>query len=120
MSVNANHYVMLGNKWRYDEFYDLIAKKHGDVDVWRDEVEEQYLDSANGGINNHNGICILSDGMNGEYVIVGYVLAKSGEYNDLADHTAPDPGLWDDIGDNIVRAVGFAKDIEIIAVTHFR
>jgi hypothetical protein len=124
MSINANHYVILGNIWRYDEFYDLVERKHGDVDTWRDEVEELYLDSSRGGIHHHNGVCILSDGMDGEYVIAGYVLNKSGECNDLSDHTAQWPGspvsMWDDIGDNIHKALGFAKDVEIIAVTHYR
>ena len=129
MSVNANHYVMLGNKWRYDEFYDLVMKKNGWFEPmtrddllsnWRNEVEEDYLDSPYRGITNHNGVTIISDGMDGEYVCIGYVIAKSGEYNDLNDYTAQWHSTWDDIGDNIVRACGFAKDIEIIAITHYR
>ena len=120
MSVNANHYVVLGNKWDYDEFYTLVERKHGDVETWRDTVEELHRESLRDGIINHNGVTIISDGMSGEYVVAGFVIAKSGDNFDLGDYSATPPNLWDDIGDNIHKALGFAKDIEIIAFTHYR
>ena len=128
MSTQQTHYVMLGNKYGYDEFYNRVQKRvatnprdaEAELETWREEVEEKFMDSAFGGINNHNGVCIISDGMSGSYVYIGYVLNKSGEGNDLQDYTANWYSNWDDIGDNIVRAVGFAEDIEILAFTHYR
>jgi len=131
MSTQQTHYVMLGNKFGYDEFYEQVKKRiatvpsndkmsEDELDTWRETIEEKHSDSAYDGINNHNGVCIISDGCDGRYVCVGYVLAKSGELNDLQEHTAQWYSNWDDIGDNIVRAVGFAEDIEILAFTHYR
>ena len=47
------------------------------------------------------------------------VISKSREEGNLGDFTEMPP-IWDDIGDNIWKAVGFAKAIEILAFTHYR
>ena len=73
MSVQCNTYVMIGASFPYDFF--------GDDDMY--EKLEPYMDSAFKGIHHHNGICILSDGMNGEYFVVGRVLAKSADHQGL-------------------------------------
>ena len=128
MSTHQTHYVMLGNRYDYNDFYSRVQKRvatnprdaAAELEQWREDVEEKHMDTSADGINNHNGICIVSDGMNSEYVYVGYVLAKSGDGNDLGDYTAQWHSNWDDIGDNIVRAVGFAEDVQIHAFTHYR
>jgi len=38
---------------------------------------EPYLDSPFDGIRHHNGLCVIDDGMNGEYTFIGRVLAKT-------------------------------------------
>lgn len=49
--------------------YDLFKDKYDDL--------EPFEDSAFEGIKHHEGLCVLFDGMNGEYVAIGKVLAKS-------------------------------------------
>ena len=63
MSVNVNTYIILGFKFRT---VDLSIEEGG-----------PYLDSAHEGIRHKNGLCILYDGMNRKYSIIGRVLAKT-------------------------------------------
>jgi hypothetical protein len=42
----------------------------------RDKLEP-YYDSAFEGIHHHNSLCVLFDGMNGKYVAIGHVIAKT-------------------------------------------
>ena len=128
MSTQKNHYVILGNKYEYKDFYNRVAQKNrfnepmtrdNFLATWREDVEKLYYDSAFGGIGNHNSITIINDGMNGEYVYIGFVISKSKNDGNLDDFTAIPP-IWDDVGDLIWKAVGFAKDIEILPFTHYR
>jgi hypothetical protein len=128
MSVQTTQYVMLGNRFKYDDFYNRVQRRvatnprdaEAELDKWRDEVEDLYYDNTHSDdIHHHQGIAIVSDGMNGEYVCVGYIIAKSNEYGDLKENPIAPSHVWDDIGDDIVRAVGFAEDIQILAFTHY-
>ena len=119
---------MLGNKYEYNDFYNRVAKKNGFnepmtrnglLEKWRTEVEELHYDSPFEGITNQGGVTIIADGMGSEYVYVGMVISKSREEGNLDDFTALPP-LWDDVGDNIWKAVGFADSVEILAFTHYR
>ena len=66
MSVQANTYAMIGAILPYrNDLYDSL---------------EPYMDSAFKGIHHHEGLCVLYDGMNGEYIAVGRVIAKSGNH----------------------------------------
>ena len=69
MSVQVNTYVMCGAVLPYDVLYG---------DEWDGKLDP-YLDSARGPIHHHNRLCVLVDGMNGEYVAIGRVLAKTEE-----------------------------------------
>jgi len=91
MSVQLNHYVIIGHKFEYDEFYDTLMEKFNlnDGDEVFNEIEEPYHDSAFKGIQHHNDLCIISDGMNGNYVYVGYVLQKSDDNGSLTDYINP-------------------------------
>ncbi|EKS37805.1 hypothetical protein [Afipia clevelandensis] len=73
MSVQCNTYVLIGTSFPYDTF--------SEDDMY--EKLEPFMDNPFKGIHHHNGICILSDGMNGEYFIVGRVLAKSANHDGL-------------------------------------
>ena len=72
MSIQANTYVMFGAVLPGDTFA-------GDPDAY--ERLEPYMDSAFDGIKHHDGLCVLYDGMNGAYVAIGEVIAKTDEYN---------------------------------------
>lgn len=66
MSVQSNTYVMAGVKLPFDHFSDEQR-----------EAMDDYRDSAYHGIQHHNGLCVVDDGMCGEYTFIGRVLAKS-------------------------------------------
>ena len=67
MSTQVNTYVMIGALFPYDVF-------KGD-DAY--ERLEPYKDNAFEGIQHHDGLCVLYDGMTGEYVAIGRVLEKT-------------------------------------------
>jgi len=128
MSVNETHYVILGNKYDYDDFYSRVAKKNGwnepltrekFLEDWRETVEALYADGYWDPIKNHNGVSIVVDGMGGKYVWIGNVIAKSDRESGQLVQIPPAHNIWDDTGDDIVRAVGFAEEIEILAFTHY-
>jgi predicted transcriptional regulator len=78
-----NHYVLIGQKYDYEEFHDIFS--HGYEINFIDEIEENYRDSAYDGIK--NGITILSDEQTGKYVYIGVVISKSKDYGDINDYT---------------------------------
>lgn len=82
MSVQVNHYFGIGHKFGYDEFYNCIALSKGiEPSKFRDSVEEEFYDNAFKDIGfGENGLTIISDGMCGGYVWVGYILKKSKVY----------------------------------------
>lgn len=67
MSVQMNTYCIVGALLPYKPFRD---------DKWHDKLEP-YMDSAFEGIKHHDGLCVLFDGMNGDYVAIGHVIAKT-------------------------------------------
>jgi len=70
MSVQINQYLVYGTKLDYE--------KYGGEE-WYDKFYP-YYDNAFKGIHHHDGICVIDDGMNGEYIVVGRVLYKTGNY----------------------------------------
>lgn len=70
MSVQSNTYVLVGVMLDYDDFTE---EQH--------DALEPYRDSAYRGIEHHNGLCAIVDGMGGEYVAIGRVVAKSDDQN---------------------------------------
>jgi hypothetical protein len=63
MSVQVNTYVVLGVALPYTKDPD--------------DRFDPYRDSSRDGIWHYNGLCVLQDGMNGEYTVIGRVLAKT-------------------------------------------
>jgi len=92
MSVQANTYVMRGALVPYSEMkgrYDELAP---------------YMDSAFKGIHHKDGVCVLYDGMNGKYVAVGRVLAKTKNHQGLDEPVfVSDAGVDDE--DELQNAV---------------
>lgn len=74
MSVQVNTYVLRGAMLGYEQLIE------------RHEALEPYLDDPFEGIHHHDGLCVLIDGMSGEYVAIGHVIAKS---RDGAQFDAP-------------------------------
>jgi len=73
MSIHRNYYILIGVRYEYIEFNDKF--KGVDYGV--------YCDSAFEGIEHYKGLCVLYDGMNGEYVMVGRVLYKTKNMEDI-------------------------------------
>lgn len=117
MSVQQNDYVVIGKKFGYDEFYKLVGHDANDFS----DTEELYSDSAYKGIQHHNDLCIISDGMSGEYVVVGHVLQKSGNYGAIDDFvsTTKCPSAKK-VSGWIKRELGIDVKCELIIFTHYR
>lgn len=79
MGVECNHYQMIGVKLTFKEYQEHIKKEFNVEDSF--DIEEPYHDNAFTGIHHHNGLCIISDGMNGKYACIGVVLKKSDNYS---------------------------------------
>lgn len=134
MSVQCNTYVMQGVLFMHDDMESVkpLCKKF-----------EPYEDSAFEGIKHHEGLCVLYDGMNGKYVAIGRVLAKTendqgfdepfcigGERDlpPLSFYHAPDGDLPPDdlksaIEALIERPLGWASiggEIRTFVISHYR
>lgn len=123
MSVQMNHYFIIGTKFEYDEFYQLFSGStdHEEIEKFIDEVEDKYSDSAFAGIERKNLLTIISDGMSGKYVCIGYVIQKSGDSGALddyvADGIAPTP---EQVSELIRDTFGVEVDCKYLAFTHYR
>jgi len=70
MSTQINQYIVYGTKLDYSKYKG---------DVWYD-IFEPYCDNPFEGIHHYNGICVIDDGMCGEYIVVGRVIHKTGDH----------------------------------------
>lgn len=80
MSVQVNTYVLCGVKLPFRECDDDAAF----------EKLEPYFDSAFKGVHHHNGLCVIDDGMNGNYTFIGRVLAKTQNYEHFNEPVSTD------------------------------
>lgn len=115
MSVQVNTYVILGVELPYKPFKD------------RYDEFEPYMDSAFEGIKNHNGLCVLFDGMDGKYIIVGRVLAKTknhGHFDGIVNlrELMPSGDALAEIERDIANLIGDGdkRPARIILVSHYR
>jgi hypothetical protein len=89
MSVQTNQYLMWGVLLPYQWSKDW--EKAHDNKSFYDEHEEFIADSAfSREITHEDGIFCLFDGMNGEYLVIGRVLAKSSD-GELLGYKLPTP-----------------------------
>ena len=73
MGVEANTYVLFGVKLPFEDYRS---------DEWYDKMTP-YRDSAFKKVDNSLPLNIVDDGMNGDYVFVGKVLARTDIYGDI-------------------------------------
>ncbi len=117
MSVNCNTYVIIGVQVPYDE------KFKGDDNY---EKYEDYHDSCNDGIHHHNGLCMLSDGMSGKYVVIGKVLKKTENHRGFYDGPIDLCEIDADgeerkyVGSLIKAQFGIDKEPTVLVVSHYR
>lgn len=113
MSVQVNTYVLCGVKLPFRECEDDNAY----------EKLETYLDSAFEGIHHHNGLCVVDDGMNGNYTFIGRVLAKTKNYEHFYDPVSTDISeLEKELISNLISAQFDIEkpDIKIWVFSHYR
>lgn len=113
MSVQVNTYLVLGV---------VLPFQKDERDAFA-----PYYDSAFEDIKNHEGICVLSDGMDGKYTIIGRVLAKTQNwkpFNGVVDIRAlmPPASEIPEIERAIEDLVGSGEKqtARIILVSHYR
>lgn len=120
MSVQKNTYMLIGAKWEFKEFYELPEIKK-DVEKWAGwKREDDYHDSAFEGIHHHNGLCVISDGMNGKYVYVGCVIKKSDNYGDIDDYINDEEVTPEQVSQRIKDEFNIDVDCEMHVFTHYR
>jgi len=116
MSVQVNTYLVIGVTLPYD-------------DKWKGDNYEKfddYHDSAFGGIHHHNGLCMLSDGMCGNYVVIGKVLKKTDNHRgfdcDPIDVSEIDSDGSDRayVGSLLKAQFDIDKPATIMIVSHYR
>lgn len=121
MSAQSNTYVMVGVMFSYKEFKERFI---GEDDEGYDRYVDAYSDSAYKGIQHHNGLCVVLDGMNGRHAFIGRVLAKtvdeSGDGIDPTDLTVTDE-LLDEVAGLLVEHFRLMlPKVKTWAFTHYR
>ncbi len=112
MSVSRTDYVMLGIKYNNSEQFWKSVKQHDFMD--KDEFFDDCYDDR------FEGITIVEDGMNGEYVVVGKVLAQ-GEDGEGIQMTPCLKMRSDEyvLQKALDKAFGISGNIQIWAFTHW-
>lgn len=113
MSVQANTYIVLGAKFDYSQI-----KGNGDFE----NMLEPYMDSAFE--PREDGMVCLYDNMNGDYIILGHVLAVSEEGQHLAEPVCiepPSPECKASIAGEITAILPLGcPEIKTWVVSHYR
>lgn len=113
MSVQVNTYVLCGIKLPFREWEDESAY----------EKTEPYLDSAFKGVHHHNGLCVVDDGMNGNYTFIGRVLAKTKNYEHFEEPVSTDiSGLEKELIASLISAqFNIEKpEVKVWIFSHYR
>ena len=75
MGSTVNQYLMLGIRLGYDEADQLMKAQHGEQ---ASDVQEKYEDNGyEEGIGHFEGVSLIADGMNGEYMFFGIIKKKT-------------------------------------------
>lgn len=121
MSVQANTYVIIGAQFSYEAFKDSY-----------DDIEDLEDSPFKPDFNPKHGITCLFDGMNGKYVILGKVIAKTRDhegFDDIIDLSQVVLGMkqadMDEIAAAILAvapegAVTEETPVRLMVLTHYR
>ena len=119
MSIQRNRYIIIGCKYNYKEFNE----KYNDYEKY----VSPYLDSSfDEKIIEHNGLSMIYDGMNGEYVYIGKIIKKTGEHEIIEYFCFEDCGIWEEDKELMISIIKSEfsklpdKPIETYLVSHFR
>lgn len=109
MGVRQTHYVMLAIK--------APMRREDDYEKWEPFEDNGYVEK----ITEHEGLTAVSDGMNGNYSMIGIVLAKGLEHEgiDMTECASPDPRISARIERDAKRLLGVKGCVAVYAFTHF-
>jgi hypothetical protein len=115
MSVNENHYVILGIKMKYKEY----SEKYNIEEC--DSIHDSY---TNRRTQKKGDIVVVVDGMSAEYVIIGKLLAKSRESYEGIPTTIINKEVFEDaqLRNELIEKFGFKEseiNLNIIVFTHY-
>lgn len=125
MSTQINSYVVLGVRLDYKEFNKHIKSLCEDEWEAHETFVEPYCDSPfKGEPSSHNGLTMLYDGRDGEYVIIGEVLHKTANHEwftspvEIDFHNVQERAVV--ISDKIFEHFEIRESSKLIVVSHFR
>lgn len=126
MSTQINSYVVLGVRLDYKVFTRMIESLcNGDEFDAHNIFVDPYCDSAfNETTEPHNGLSMLFDGRDGDYVIIGEILHKTPNHTwfetpvvlDFVEVVEKAPAVSQRIFDEF----GIRQKSQVIVVSHFR
>ena len=123
MSTQTNQYHMVCTDLKFDTVSGRMENDDdgikGDDGVVR--AYEMYEDSAYKGIQEHNGLTVIIDGYDGEYIRIGKVLAKSAEGESLRCVTINDTeNLKISVASDIYNNFKIKAPVKEMIFTHYR
>lgn len=115
MSVNENHYIILGIKMTYDDYNEKYNIEENDSlhDAYTNRRTQKKGDTV-----------VIVDGMSGEYAFIGKLIAKSRESYEGLPMTAIDKKAFSDkkLKKELIETFGFAEDeldLNVYIFTHY-
>ena len=70
-------YVMTAARFTFEEFEEALGED------WAERFETYHDNPYKEHVGSHNGLTMITDGMNGEYIFFGFVMAKADQYSGL-------------------------------------
>lgn len=125
MSTQINSYIVLGVSIKYDEFNKHIQPLCSNEFEAHETFVSPYYDSAfEIEAGSHDGLTVLYDGRDGEYVVIGEVLHKTPnhtwfespvevEFRELEERASK-------ISEKIYEHFAIQRQSKIIVISHFR
>lgn len=115
MSVNENHYIILGIKMSYDDYNEKYKIEENET------IHDQY---ANRRSQKSGDMVVVVDGMSGEYAFIGKLIAKSRESYEGIPMTAVDKKMFNDkkLKKELTEKFEFTEDeldIQLHVFTHY-
>lgn len=126
MSTQINSYIVLGVRLDYKEFNRMFRSLcNGDDSEAFDTFVDPYCDNAfREDCDPHNGLSMLYDGRDGDYVVIGEILHKTPNHTwfespvvlDFAEIHTKAPK----VSERIFEEFGIRESSQVIVVSHFR
>lgn len=115
MSVNENHYIILGIKMTYDEYNEKYNIEEND------SIHDEYDNRRS---QKKGDIVVIVDGMSTEYAFIGKLIAKSRESYEGIPMTAIDKKVFNDkkLKKELIDSFGFTENeinLNVYVFTHY-